>query len=85
MYGDINNGRQDLTLKLLSAIDNIKSARLAASNTIIPIITYHSKKRLISLKNWEDPSDFPATFPTLFLFGDSRYLRNRQQPVLIEA
>lgn len=47
VYSDIDNGRQNPTLKLLSAIDNIKSKTMLARDTVIPIITYHSKCHLI--------------------------------------
>lgn len=85
MYSDINNRRQNLTLKLLSTINNIKSATTAISDTIVPIITYYSTSHLIPLNDWEDPFYFPVRFPTLVLFGNSGHLGYRQQPVSIKA
>lgn len=51
IYNDIDNRKQNLILKLLSAIDNIKLATMAASDIAIPIITYYSKDFFISLND----------------------------------
>ena len=51
MYSNINNRRKNLTLKLLSAIDNIKSKTMVESDIAVPTITYHSKGCLILLND----------------------------------
>lgn len=80
-----DNRKQNPTLKLLFAIDNINSIITAASDTGVLIITCHSKSCFILLNNWEDSFYFPTTFLTLFLFRNGGYLRNRQQLVSILA
>ena len=85
MYSDINNRKQNLILKFLSAIDNIKSKLTVASDTAFPTIIYPSKSRLIFLNDWEDSFYFSAAFLMLFLFGDGGYLGKRQQLVMIKA
>lgn len=85
MYSDINNRKQDLTLKLLFAINNIKSKTMVVSDITVPIIIYHSKGRLIPLNDWENFFYFLTVFPILFLFGDGEYLGKRQQLVSIET
>ena len=52
---------------------------------VVQVITYYSKGRLIFLNDWEYPSYFLAVFLTLFSFGDNKHLKNRQQPISIEA
>lgn len=51
MFSNINNRKRNPTLKLLSSIDNIKSATTAASDTSVSIIIYYSKSRFIPLNN----------------------------------
>lgn len=72
-------------MKLLSAIDNIKSVTIAVGNIAVPIINYHSKSRFILLNDWENPFYFPMALLILFFFRDGRWLKNKQQPVLIKA
>lgn len=43
VYSDIDNRNQNLALKLLSIIDNIKSVITAISNITILIIIYYNK------------------------------------------
>ena len=50
-YSDINNGRQNPTLKLLFAFDNIKSRITPIQNIAVLVITYHRKERLIFLND----------------------------------
>ena len=85
VYSDINDGRQNPTLKLLSAIDNIKSRTMPTSDNAVLVITFHSQGRLIPLNNEKNPSYFPIAFSTLFPFGDVGYLEKREQPISIEA
>lgn len=49
--GDIDNRRQDSILKLLFAIDNIKSKTTLILDIVILVITYYSKRCLIPLNN----------------------------------
>lgn len=49
VYSDINDGRQNPILKLLFAIDNIKSGTMLIQDNAVSVITYHSKGRLILL------------------------------------
>lgn len=85
VYSDIDDGRQNPILKLLSAIDNIKSGTTPIQNNAIPVITFLSQGRLIPLNDWENPSYFPVAFSTLFPFGNGRHLENREQPISIKA
>lgn len=85
VYSDINDERQNLTLKLLSTIDNIKSKIMVASNTAVSTIIYYSKSRLILLNNCKNLFYFPVAFLTLFFFGDSGHFRKKQQLVSIEV
>lgn len=62
IYSDIDNGRQNPTLKLLSAIDNIKLVTTAASDIVVLIITYHSKGYFILLNDQKNSSYFLAIF-----------------------
>lgn len=78
VYSDINDRKQNPILKLLFAIDNIKSKTTVANNTAFPIITYHSKDCFILLNDWKDTFYFLAAFPTWFLFGEDRLLEKRQ-------
>lgn len=78
VYNDIVNGQQDLILKLLSTINNIKSTIMLSLDTKVLVITYYSKKRLIFLKNWEELSYFPIIFSFLIFFGNDRHLKNEQ-------
>lgn len=73
-YSDIDNGKQNLTLKLLSIIDNIKSKTTVVSNTTFPTIIYHSKSYLIFLNDGKDFFYFFAAFFTSFFFENGRYL-----------
>lgn len=73
VYSDIDNRKQNPILKLLFAIDNIKSVITATSNIAVLIIIYHSKNCLIFLNNWENSSYFSATFSILFPFTDGGY------------
>lgn len=51
MYSNIYNLRQNLSLKLLFAINNIKSTTMAVNHTAISILIYYSKNRLIFFNN----------------------------------
>ena len=77
IYSNINNRKQNLILKLLSAIDNIKLAIIIISRTIFSIITYYSKGCLIFLNDYKNSSYFPIAFPILFLFEDGKHLKNK--------
>ena len=84
MYSNIDNRRQNPTLKLISAIDNIKLETTPTQNNAVLVITFYSQAHLINLNNWE-ASYFPATFPTMFFFGNSGHLENREQLISIEV
>lgn len=66
IYNDIDNGRQNQILKLLSTIDNIKSMITVASDIIVPIITYHNTTYFIFLNNWKDFFFFNNIFYFVF-------------------
>ena len=66
VHSNINNRKQNPTLKLLSTIDNIKLKIIVVSDIAFPIITYYNKDHFIFLKNWEDHFYFLVAFSTLF-------------------
>lgn len=78
VYSDIDDRRQNLILKLLFAIDNIKLKTTVANDTTFLTITYHSKDCLILLNDWKDGFYLPTAFPTLFLFGEDGHLEKKQ-------
>lgn len=43
IYNNIDNEKQNLVMKLISTIDNIKLTIMVASYIIVSIIIYHSK------------------------------------------
>lgn len=51
IYSNINNKKQNLILKLLSAINNIKSMIMAINDIIVLIIIYYTKSYLIYLND----------------------------------
>lgn len=55
--------KQNLLLKLLSTIDNIKT-----HTETISIILYQSSSRLLLLNDWGDPSYIPIVFSYLFFW-----------------
>lgn len=85
VYSDIDDGRQNPTLRLLSAIGNIKATTLALDTSTTKIVTYRNKGRLIPLNDWEDPHYFTDAFPCLFPFGSGGHLKQRKRPMSLEA
>ena len=84
VYSDIDDNRQNPTLKLLSAIDNTNSGT-NPSHDAHPAISYQAKGQLIPLNDWENPHYFTAAFPTLFPFGDGGHIEKRSRPLSIQA
>lgn len=44
-----------------------------------PLVTYQSNGHAAPLNDWEDPSFFPAAFPTLFPFGVGGHLSSSRK------
>ena len=66
MNNDFDNRRKNLISRLVSTIDNIKSAIMAASNTKILIIIYCNKGDFTLLNNQDNFFDFFIIFSPLF-------------------
>lgn len=78
VYGDIDNGTQNATLKLLSTIDNMKSKTTPTKDNAVSVIIFYSQGHLIPLNNWENPFYFLIAFLTLFFFGNDGHLKNKK-------
>lgn len=74
IYKNINNWWYNLTLQLLSVIDNIKTIAMTLDITII-VIFYYNKCQLILLNDWEDLYCFNTVFLYLFLFRNRSHLK----------
>lgn len=51
VYSNIDNARQNLILKLLSAINNMKKIVDLLNNMIVVVISYCNKNHLVLLNN----------------------------------
>lgn len=84
VYSNIDNVHQNPILQILFVIGNIKATTLA-SNTMITVIFYCNKSRLVLLNDWKNPHYFTAAFFYLFLFRNKRYLKQWKRPISLEA
>ncbi len=85
VYSNIDHGRQNLTLCLLSAIGNIKAQAFNPDPPRSDIITFCTRGQPVPLNDWEDPHYFTSTFPCLFPFGTGGYLEQRKEPMSLET
>lgn len=74
IYTDANDTREDLTMKLVSAVTNYKWGAVLSDNIDLPIFTYKNSRHPILLNNWENLNYFISAFPTLFPFGIGDHL-----------
>ena len=88
LYIDVDNIREHLTSKLLSAVAN-KNMLDESTGTDVPPLTYRTKRHAIPLNDWDDSSFFPATFPALFPTGVGEHISDNSHvqkvPVSLEA
>ena len=68
LYTDADNIREHPTSKLLSVVANGKMLD-GKTGVDIPLLTYQARGDVVPLNDWDDPSFFPAAFPTLFPTG----------------
>ncbi len=85
VYSDIDNQRQNLTLRLLSAVANIQATVFTTDQLTSTTILYRSSGQLILLNDWEDPYYFTSVFLYLFPFGNRGHLEQRKGPMSLEA
>lgn len=85
VYGDIDDEKQNLTLRLLSAIGNIKVIDLTSDTTSPLVISYCNKGQLFLLNDWENPHYFTTVFFYSFLTCIKGHLEEQKQTMSIEA
>ncbi len=85
IYSDINDQRQNPTLRLLSAVANIQATVSTRDQPTSTTISYRSSGQLVPLNDWEDLHYFTSAFPCLFPFGTGGHLEQRKGPMSLEA
>ncbi len=85
VYSDIDDQRQNSTLRLLSAVANIQATVSTRDQPTSTTISYYNSGQLVSLNDWEDPHYFTSVFPCLFPFGTEGHLEQRKGPMSLEA
>ena len=85
IYSNIDNERQNSTLRLLSMVGNIKVTASTSNPPTSTIVFYRNRGQLVPLNNWEDPHFFTAAFPCLFPFRSGGYLEQWKGPISLEA
>ncbi len=85
IYSNIDDQRQNSTLRLLSAIANIQAIVSTTDQPTSTTILYCSSGQLVLLNDWEDPHYFTFAFPNLFPFGTGDHLEQRKGPISLEA
>ncbi len=85
VYSDIDDQRQNPTLRLLSAVANIQATVSTTDQPTSTTISYRSSGQLVPLNDWEDPHYFTSAFPCLFPFGTGGHLEQRKGPMSLEA
>ncbi len=73
-YSDIDNQRQNPTLRLLSAVANIQATVSTTDHPTSTTISYCSSGQLVPLNDWEDPHYFTFAFLYLSPFGTGGHL-----------
>lgn len=85
IYSDIDDGWQNLTLRLLSTITNIKVPVSTLDQPISTIISFCNRDQLILLNDWNNPHYFTSAFLYLFSFGTGGHLKKQKKPMSLEA
>lgn len=87
IYTDVNESRQNLYLKLISAIHNLSNDHAAADHDDDPppVITYNLHGDWIPLNDWDNPDFFPIAFPALFPYEDGGHIAPRSIKVSLHA
>ncbi len=85
VYSDIDDGRQNPTLCLLSVIGNIKAQAPTPDPPRSDIVTFRPRGQPVPLNNWENPHYFTSAFPCLFPFGTGDHLEQRKGPMSLET
>ncbi len=68
VYSDIDDQRQNPTLRLLFAVANIQATVSTTNQLTSSTISYRSSGQLVPLNDWEDPHYFISAFPCFFPF-----------------
>ncbi len=92
IYTDVNEVRQNLYLKLISAIHNLQTTLSTIENNdpinndaSQPMLTFNLKDNCIALNDENNADFFLLAFSTLFPHGNSGYCIPRPQTVSLQA
>lgn len=66
IYSNVNNIKQNISLKLLSAITNVKTSSKPKLDMLILIIAYYSSSQILLLNDWNNLTYFLAAFLAFF-------------------
>ncbi len=68
--------------KLISVVNNLANDN---SEKTEPLIMYSANSHSTCLNDWEDEHCFTRAFPTLFSFGDDRYLAKYKMAISLQV
>ncbi len=87
IYTNVNKSRQNLYLKLISAIHNLSNDNGAKDHNdeMRSVISYNLYSNGELLNDWDNPDFFPIAFPALFFYEDDSHIAPRSTKVSLHT